>query len=113
MKLKKMCAKSLNKYFFAFIYTPDWYKTQETCKSVISEDPFSIRYVPDQYKTQRMCDKAADYWLAALKFLLEWFATSKMIKIFLLLCMQTEIWSSLIKILVMPYLIKMERVSLI
>ena len=50
------------------------------CNSIISEDPFSIRYIPDQYKTQQMCDKAVDDCLAALKFVLDWFVTSKMIK---------------------------------
>ena len=44
---------------------------------------FFIRYVPDQYKTQQMCDKAVDDCLAALKFVPDWFVTSKMVKILL------------------------------
>ena len=36
--------------------------------------------VPDQYKTQEMCNKIVDDFLAALKFVSDWFVTSKMIK---------------------------------
>ena len=50
------------------------------CDRVVSEDCFSIRYVPDQYKTQEMCNKAIDDFLSALKFVSDWFLTSKMIK---------------------------------
>ena len=32
-------------------------------------------------KTQQMCDKAVDYCLTVLKFVPDWFVTSKMIKI--------------------------------
>ena len=42
---------------------------------------FSIRYVPDQYKSQQVCDETVDDCLAALKFVPDWFVTSKMIKI--------------------------------
>ena len=52
------------------------------CDSVISEDPFSIRYVPDQYKTRQMWDEAVDDCLTALKFVPNWFVTSKTVKIF-------------------------------
>ena len=38
--------------------------------------------------TQRMCDEAVDDSLAALKLIPDWFATSKTIKGFKLLCMQ-------------------------
>ena len=50
------------------------------CDSIIYDDPFLLRYVPDQYKTQQMCDKAVDDCLAALKFVPNWFVTSKTIK---------------------------------
>ena len=50
------------------------------CNKIISDDPFSLRYVFDQYKTQQMCDEAVDDCLAALKFVSDWFVTSKMIK---------------------------------
>ena len=48
------------------------------CNNIMFEDPFSITYVPDHYKSQQMCDKAVDDCLVALKFLPDWFATSKM-----------------------------------
>ena len=50
------------------------------CDRVISEVSFSIGCVPDQYNTQKMCDKAADDYLAALKFVTDWFVTSKMLQ---------------------------------
>ena len=39
-----------------------------------------ITYYLDRYKTQVMRDKAFDDFLPALKFVPDWFATSKMIK---------------------------------
>ena len=50
------------------------------CYNIISEDPFSIKIALDQNETQKMCDKTVDYCLAALKFVPDWFVTSKMIK---------------------------------
>ena len=50
------------------------------CGRVIYEDPFMLVYCPDRYKTQKMCDEAVDDCLAALKFIPDWFVTSKMIK---------------------------------
>ena len=50
---------------------------------IISEDPFSKRYVPHQYKTKQICDSAVDDCLTALKFVLDWFVTSKMKNFFL------------------------------
>ena len=50
------------------------------CGRVVSEDSFLTVYCPHKYKTQRMCDKAVDDFLAALKLIPDWFATSKMIK---------------------------------
>ena len=47
---------------------------------IVSEDPFMLVYCPEKYKTQRMCDEAVDDYLAALKFICDWFVTSKMIK---------------------------------
>ena len=50
------------------------------CDRIIFED-LSLRYVPNRYKTQQMWKKAADDCLATLKFVLDWFVTSKMIEI--------------------------------
>ena len=46
------------------------------------KDPFMLIYCPDRYKTQKMCDKAVDDCLAAVKFIPDWFVTSKMLKKF-------------------------------
>ena len=43
-------------------------------------DPFKLKYCHDRYKTQEMCNKAVDDFLPALKFVRDWFVTSKMIK---------------------------------
>ena len=67
-----MCDKAFNKYFLAFLYISDQYKTPEMCKWIIYDNSFSIRYVPDQYKTQQMCGKAVDDSLGALKFVKKW-----------------------------------------
>ena len=47
------------------------------CVTVLLWRSFSIRCNSDQYKTQQMCDKAFDYCLTALKFVSDWFFTSK------------------------------------
>ena len=47
---------------------------------IFSDDPFSIKYVPDLYKTQQISDQAVHDCLAPLKFVPDWFVTSKMIK---------------------------------
>ena len=39
-----------------------------------------LKYCLNRYKTQKMCDKAFDYFLPALKFVPDWFVTSKMIE---------------------------------
>ena len=51
-----------------------------------------------------MFDETVDDSIATLKLIPDWFVTSKMIKRFLLLCMQMKIYSILLKILVMSYL---------
>ena len=70
----------------------------------------SIRYVPDQYMIQQICDRAVNDCLAELKLVFDWFITSKMIKMLLLLCTQMNIYSTLMKVRVMSYLIVMEWV---
>ena len=59
-----MCDKAANRCFLVFIYILDRNKSQEMCNSVICEDPFMI----------------VDDCLAELKFILDQFVTSKMIK---------------------------------
>ena len=41
---------------------------------------FLIVYCPDKDKTQKICDEVVDNCLASLKFVPDWFVTSKMIK---------------------------------
>ena len=50
------------------------------CHSVVSEDSFMLVYCPDKYKTERMPDEAVDDYLAAIKFIPDWFVTSKMLE---------------------------------
>ena len=60
-----------------------------------------------------MCDKAVDDFLPTLNFVPDWFVTSRMIKKLLLLSMQIKLYYTLMKILVMLYLIIMKWVFLI
>ena len=83
------------------------------CGRTISDDSFQLIYIPDQYKTQQMCDKAVDDFLPTLNFVPDWFVTSRMIKKLLLLSMQIKVYYTLMKILVMLYLIIMKWVFLI
>ena len=78
------------------------------CGRTISDDSFQLIYIPDQYKTQQMCDKAVDDFLPTLNFVPDWFVTSRMIKKLLLLSMQIKVYYTLMKILVMLYLIIMK-----
>ena len=66
--------------FFGFDFISDLYKAQETCNTVVSLYPFLTVYCSDKYKTENMCDEAVDNSLAALKFIPDWFVTSKIIK---------------------------------
>ena len=52
------------------------------CDSVVFGDSFMIVYWTNKYKTQRMCDEAVDNCLAALKFVSDWFVSSKMLEKF-------------------------------
>ena len=52
-----------------------------------------------------MCDEGVNDCLAALKFILDWFVTNKIIKNFILLCMQMLIYSFLMKILMLHFVV--------
>ena len=75
-----------------------------TIKRVVSED--SLLYYIDLiiFKTQELCEEAVDDSLAALKLIPDSFVTIKRLKKKLILCMQMKIYSTLMKILVTPYL---------
>ena len=64
--------------FFAFMFLMDI--NLKKCVSVVSEDLFMMAYCPNKHKTQRMCNEAFDDCLAALKFIPDWFITSKMLE---------------------------------
>ena len=102
---QEMCDKAVNRCFFVFYSITNQYKTQEMCDRVGSDNPFLIVYYPDKSMTHKMCDEALDNSIATLELVFDWFATSKMIKNLLLLCMQMKIYSILIKVLVMPHLL--------
>ena len=50
------------------------------CDKIVSEDPFKLKYCHNRYKSQEMCDKVVDDSLPVLKFVPDWFVTSKVIK---------------------------------
>ena len=80
---------------------------------VISRCLFVFDSVFDHYKTQEMCNKADNDFLPALKFVPDWFVTSKRIKNFLLFYMKMIIYSILTKILVMPDFLVMKWTFLV
>ena len=75
-----MCDKTTDKWTFVFDSVSDQYKTQEICDKIVSEYPFKLKYCHCRYEAQEMCEKGPDYFLLALKCLLDWFVTSKIIK---------------------------------
>ena len=83
-KTQEMCDKAVFRCRFVFDSVPDQYKTQKISDKMVSEDPFKLKYCHNRCKTQEMCHKAVDDFLPALKFDLDWFVTSKMIKNYLL-----------------------------
>ena len=79
-KPQEMCVKAVYTCPFIFDSVPDWYKTQGMCDKAVSNDPFMVKYCVDRYKTQEMCNKAVNDFLPALKFIPDWFVTSKLSK---------------------------------
>ena len=80
---------------------------------VISEAPFMLVYCPDKQRTQKICDEAVDGCLGVLKFIPDWFVTSKMSKKLVTALYAIMIYSMLMKILVTPYFLVMKRVFLV
>ena len=60
-----MCYKAVHRCFFVFDSIGNQYKTQKICDRFVSLYP--------------QCDEVADDSVAALKLILDWFVTSKMI----------------------------------
>ena len=72
---------------------------------VNSEDPVLIVCCSYKYNTQRMCDELVDECLAALKFIPDWFVTSKVLENLIMLYTLMMIYSSIMKILIKSYLL--------
>ena len=51
------------------------------CDKVVSKKPIMLKYCSERYKTQKMCDKAVEGCLSALKFVADWFVSSKILEI--------------------------------
>ena len=71
-----MFDKAVNTHPSTIRFFPDQYKIQEICD--IPCTSLLIVYCPDKYKTHKMYQAAVDDCLAALKFIPDWFVTSKM-----------------------------------
>ena len=76
---QEMCDKAV-KCPFVFDSVSSQCKTQEMCDKIVSEDPFKLKYCHGRCKTLEMYNKAADDFLPTLKFVPDWFVTSKIIK---------------------------------
>ena len=74
-----MCDQAANTCFFVFDSVPNQYMTLEMCDRVV---PFMLIHCPSRYKTQKMHDKTVDDYLVTLKFILDWFVTSKVLENF-------------------------------
>ena len=95
-KTQEICDKSADSYLLPLRFILDWfvtdicpfvpysvpdrYMTQELCENVVFEDPLMLKPCHDRYKTQEICDKSADSYLLPLRFILDWFATNKIIE---------------------------------
>ena len=75
-----MCDKAVDNYPHELEFVPECYKTKRMCDKIVSEDPFKLKYCHDRYNFQEMRNKAVDDFLPALKFVSDWFATSKIVK---------------------------------
>ena len=80
--LKKCLIKQFIDGFLVFDSIPDQQKTEEICGIVASSYPFLVAHWPVKYKTHRICDEseAVDDSVAALKPIIDWFVTNKIIK---------------------------------
>ena len=77
-KIQKNCNKPTKMYDAKILHLS--YKIQEMYDSVVSENSSMIVYCSNRNKTQRMCDESVDDCLEALKFVPDWFVTSKMLE---------------------------------
>ena len=74
------------------------------CNKAVSEDPFMLKSCHDRFKT----NKADDDFPSAIKFVPDWFVTSKITKKFKVLYLEMIMYCFLMKILVMSHFLFMK-----
>ena len=104
-KYQQICDKALEDHLHVLEFVPECYKTPKMCDKAVYKCPFVLDSVPDHYKFDKMCDKSVSedpfklkknamidirlkkcvlkpliIFLPALKFVSDWFVTSKVIK---------------------------------
>ena len=73
--------ETVDRHRFLLDSVSDKYNIQEMCDKIVSEDPFKFKHCHDRYETQGMCNNnVVDDFVSTLKFVPDWFVTSKMIK---------------------------------
>ena len=78
-KTQTRCDKAVNRCFLYLILFMIGVKLKK-CDRVVSGGLFFIVYCPGRYKAQRMSDESVDDILATLKFIPDWFVTSKILE---------------------------------
>ena len=81
-KTQNIRYKVANTYFLHLILFLISIKLKKCVNKFFLKILFLILFSPDKYETQRKCDEAVDDCLAALKFIPDWFVTSKMFEKF-------------------------------
>ena len=80
-KTQQMCVKAVGTCpFFYLNAVADLYKIQSVCGKPVFNNHFMLRYCSGRYKTHKICHKIIDDFLPALKFVLDLFVISEMIK---------------------------------
>ena len=73
--------ETVDRHPFLLDSVSDKYNIQEMCDKIVSEDPFKLKHCHDRYETQEMCNNnVVDDFVSTLKFVPDWFVTSKMIR---------------------------------
>ena len=80
---QEMCDKAVDDHAHSLEFVPDQFNTQQICHKIVSENDFMLKYLKychDSYENPEICDKVRDEFLPRLKFVLDWFLSSSMIK---------------------------------
>ena len=75
-----MCDEAVDICGILFDCVIDQYITQEMCDKVPPKKHFRLTYSHDGYKSPEICEKAVESYLQILKFVPDWFITSKTFK---------------------------------